>query len=351
MEWYQYLLIILGSLIILDGLIIGLLYLATSKAFGHRYDGNPKLKYFTYRDFSELEVEEFHFTSNHGQTLVGLIYRSKETIDDGRMIIFFHGIGAGHEAYTKEIRLLVKLTKLPVIAFDYTGCGRSSGSKIIGLTQPLIDADYLMRYLAKMPSFIDKKYIAIGHSWGAYVANNLSALKPKITLERRITMSGFIHPVLEMADQMKMPFLRPFLAQLSFLVFGRYHFYRGDRSLKNSHIDSLIIHGKKDNVVPFTHHAEWLFEAVQHHPHLTMIACEKKKHNPYLTPQAEEGLLEVLRKDIQFIKNKATESEEAKVFYASIDYDYIGENDLELFKRITNFIHHGGKLDDGKTNC
>lgn len=351
MQWYHYVLIILGILLTLDIIIVLLLWIGTRNAFAHRYDGNPNLKYFTYRDFPDLRAEEFSFTSNKKQTLVGLIYRSKDTVDDGRMILFFHGIGAGHEAYTKEIRLLIQLTKLPVIAFDYTGCGRSFGKQIIGLTQPLIDADYFLRYLSKTPPFKHQRFIVIGHSWGAYVANNLSALKPSIQIDKVVTMSGFVHPSIEMAEQIKFPLLKPFFAQLSFITFGRYHFYRSDRSLKKSGIDSLIIHGKKDAMVSFQSHAAWLLKAASRYPHLTLLACEKKKHNPYLTIEAEEGLLDVLRKDRQFVTSKKVDTPEAKKFYENIDYDFIGQNDVELFKLITHFIHHGGEIHHGKTHC
>ena len=75
------------------------------------------MKYFTVDDFEDLENKEIEFKSNKGQTLKGYIYTNKNVNEYKGLIVFVHGMGAGHLSYTTEINTLAK-AGFKVLAYD-----------------------------------------------------------------------------------------------------------------------------------------------------------------------------------------------------------------------------------------
>ena len=106
MEWWAIALIAAGGLILAGaavGVVAGLY--AARKIFCRRYDGNPNLRYFQAEDFEGLKAEPVSFGSGDA-TLRGYIYSYDG--DAKGAVIFSHGFGAGHRAYTTEIDALAR---------------------------------------------------------------------------------------------------------------------------------------------------------------------------------------------------------------------------------------------------
>ena len=85
-----------------------------------RYDGNPAVKYFTYSDFPPMKKEEQFFTNKRGTSLAGAFYfNDSKSTESG--VVFEHGMGAGHEAYMREIATLTQ-HGYTVFSYDHEGC-------------------------------------------------------------------------------------------------------------------------------------------------------------------------------------------------------------------------------------
>ena len=132
--------VILFGIIFLFCLIVTIVSLyAFTKMFGRRYDGNPYVHYFTVEDFEGLRAQPFSFYSD-GSKLNGYIYRSDLWQGPSKgLIVFSHGFGAGHLAYTTEINYFAR-NGYKILAFDNTGCVKSEGDSIKGFDQiPYLD--------------------------------------------------------------------------------------------------------------------------------------------------------------------------------------------------------------------
>ena len=110
-----------------------------------RAEGDPLAYYFSHTDFEGLFCEEYPFPSRHGHTLAGRLYFYENPIP-GRLVVFDHGMGAGHRAYLREIEELCRHGYL-VLAYDHTGCVESGGAGMRGLCSSLSDLDDCLRFI------------------------------------------------------------------------------------------------------------------------------------------------------------------------------------------------------------
>ena len=105
----------LKIVIIVLAIIIAILFIITklilNQVFGKRCEGNPNLKYFTADDFEELDSKKIEFKSNKEQMLRGFIYTNKNIKEYKGIVVFVHGMGAGHLSYTTEINTFAKSRK------------------------------------------------------------------------------------------------------------------------------------------------------------------------------------------------------------------------------------------------
>ena len=119
-----------------------------------------------------------------------------------------------------------------VLSYDYSGYGLSSGKPNEKNTYQDITAVY--NYATKKLKIPAKHIINMGHSLGAGVAVNLSANQPTAGL---IITGAFVS---------------------AFRVMTRYPILFGDKysninKIKKINTPLLIIHGTKDNIIPFWH--------------------------------------------------------------------------------------------------
>ena len=108
-------------------LLFAIAVLSEKFAFGTRSDKNPLLKYFTAEDFG-LSVQPVALSKG----LNGLIYSKKDAPQKDKLIIFCHGMGPGHIAYTTEIAYFCNFG-YPVLAVDSRGCNLSEGKNLKGM--------------------------------------------------------------------------------------------------------------------------------------------------------------------------------------------------------------------------
>ncbi len=331
MAWYFYIPL---AILVFCLLILLLVYLAIRRVFHRRYDGKRHLRYLTANDFPGLMSESVTFPGNKGQPLNGFLYfRGNKELAKG-LIIFCHGIGAGHYAYTTQINSFAKQGFL-VLAYDYTGCVLSGGQSIRGMTQALIDLDFALSYVERHPELARMKRILVGHSWGGYVVNNVFSLKHSV--DQVISIAGFNNVPDVISDIGRgLTFFKPWFHVLNFLEFGKYATYSSDKSLKKSTVPTLLVHSRCDQLIRFNHAMARYIVATKGMGNVTHVIDEEKMHNPYLSQRAESYLNKVMAK-LPYMEKKAGDDEQRE-FYATLDYDLLTEEDPQFMQMIFDWI-------------
>ncbi len=294
-------------------------FLADRSFFGKRYDKNPDLKYYSAEDFN-LSAEPVSLPKG----LKGFIYRKSDKRQNGKLIIFCHGMGPGHIAYTTEIAYFCE-NGFTVLAVDSIGCGFSDGKKIKNMYEGVKTAISAIDY-AKSLEF-EKVYL-VGHSWGAYSAL-CASVKRKV--DKVVAISAPITPSKTMqegaASIISRPLAtieRPFWWIVNFLKSGAKGNANASKSAMKNGTPTLLIHGDKDKIV--TPNNAVFYKAKG--GHITKLLAKGKEHNPYNTENAEKLLAELSEK----FKRRNIED------IAEFDFKGATEEDEEVMQKILNFL-------------
>lgn len=315
-------------------LIFLAIFLILHLAFHRRFDPNPHLKYFTIDDFPGVDFDEVSLKSRRGVNLKGGFYYDDRVQNQKKLIIFSHGIGAGHQAYTHLMMAYVSKGYL-VFAYDNTGCAHSDGQSIRGIPQASEDLHDVLDYLATT-TYQQYRWILMGHSWGAYTVLTLQRHMDKI--DKIISLTPF-NDVTEMLT-VYIPwlrFFRPFVALATALKFGLRASFPVTSHLKKLPIKTLIIAGEKDDEIPLKGNYDQFLLAKKINPNISIFLALNHRHNPYLSFRAEAYVIDTIlagsqrllkEKDVNVLTN----------FYQNIDYRFVGEHDEQIIKRIDQFL-------------
>ena len=319
-----YLIVIIACAAVLVFAILLMLafgFLSEKIAFGKRADKNPLLKYFTAEDFS-LSAEPVSLPRG----LNGFIY-IKETIPrKSKLIIFCHGMGPGHIAYTTEIAYFCNLG-YPVLAVDSRGCNFSEGKNLKGMYSGVQTAISAIDF-AKDKGY--KDMYLVGHSWGAYsvlcasarrkvsgvVAISAPNTPSKTMQEGAVNMGALPRPLAA--------FLRPFWWVVNLIKYGAKGNSNAAKCAERNGTPTLLIHGDRDKVVTPNKAAFYKAEG----GHITKLLEKGKGHNPYNTESAEKLLAELTAK----FKKKDIED------LSAFNFKGATEEDEEVMQKIVNFI-------------
>lgn len=320
MEIYLIIIIVACAILLLFSVFSAICY---AFAFSKRYDKNEVLKYYSASDF-ELDASPVNL--RRGKYYInGYIYKDPSVKPNGATVVFCHGMGPGHIAYTTEIAYLCK-KGCAVLAVDSLGCNYSEGKSVRGMAEGVKTA-YLAAGYAK--AFIGgEQIILMGHSWGAYSALCASSLTK---VDKVVAISAPDSPSKTIANGaarvISKPFaylLRPFWYLINFFMFGKNGNLKASKCVKKSGVPTLLVHGDKDNIVNFNNSAYKKANG----ENVTKLLAKEKAHNPYNTVNAERTLKEVAvglaqRKD--------------KSFFDGLDYKAATEEDLEVMQKISDF--------------
>ncbi|MDE6505268.1 MAG: alpha/beta fold hydrolase [Clostridia bacterium] len=312
-------------------LVFGLALISDKIAFGKRYDKNPLLKYFTAEDFG-LTAEEV--SVNRGKfTLNGYIYRNERVPAKNKTVVFVHGMGAGHLAYTTEIAYFANLG-YPVLALDSKGCNLSGGKNIKGMYEGVNSAVAAIDCAKeKLPQ---NGIYLVGHSWGGYSALCASEQRE---VEKVVAISAPNSPMKTMQHAVS-PILSPFLAAymtiwwvtFNMVKFGSYGNSHASNCVAKSKVPILLVHGDKDNIVKKENAAYYCING----ENVEKLLCEGKAHNPYNTVRAEQKLAELS----SALKNvKKTKPAEAYSYFDKFDFKAATEEDEEVMQKIAEFLN------------
>lgn len=287
-----------------------------SFAFGKRYDINPDIKYFTAKDFG-LCAEEIVIGK-----LNGIIY-SEDGATDENIIIFVHGMGPGHIAYTTEIAYFCR-QGYTVIAVDSLGCNASGGRSIRGMYEGVKSALQTIDFAKKQ--FPESRISLVGHSWGGYSVLCASALRKVDKVIAISAPSSPVRTIYEGAGRVLSPFLAgecvPFWWLINLFIFGKNGNLNAAKCADKSGTPTLIIHGGIDGVVSPLNAAYYRANG----ENVTKFLAEGKAHNPYNTVTAEQKL-----KELSYLLSR-------KESLDGFDFQAATEEDEEVMKIMCKFL-------------
>ena len=298
-----------------------------------RADDEGYAYYFSAKDFPGLGKTPYQFKSSLGHTLSGYLYSYDAPIS-GRLVVFDHGFGAGHESYMKEIEILCRHGYL-VLAYDHTGCMESGGEGCRGMAQSLHDLDDCIKAVKADPRFEGVDISVIGHSWGGFSTLNIAALHPDIS--HIAVLSGFVSVERLVAANFSglLRGYRPAVMALERETNPDYVDFDATKTLSKFNGKAVLIYSENDKLVNKDLHFNPLYAALREKENIKLILEINKGHNPNYTEAAVE-LLGKYGADLAKIKKSGglkTEEEKAK-FRSSYDWDAITEQDERVWQDI-----------------
>jgi fermentation-respiration switch protein FrsA (DUF1100 family) len=260
-----------------------------------RWDGSPALPYVSICE-AGLHEERFSFYSGKW-----LLSGSRYSLKPGpykALLIFFHGIGSGRNAYHQIIIDLARQGFL-VYAYDNTGSMQSEGPCIYGLGQTNRDMRSFFAWLDKDPSAKGLKRYAVGHSWGGYSA--LMSLRGEYKIDRCVSLAGFT-----CSSDLYVAMTKNFnLHPLKWLVkLYLYHLLGpdGDASalplLKKTPAQVLYIQGDKDPMVPPEAGYLLLQKELKGYRNISFLVRSGRQHQCFLTPESEQYLDDLMKQGL-----------------------------------------------------
>lgn len=322
---YITLIALLGTIILINIILFAIAYFINKGAFGARHDKNPLLKYYTAEDFG-LNATQVDISCVNNQYIRGVIYKKEGVSCGNSLIIFCHGMGPGHIAYTTEIAYLCNLG-YTVLAPDYYGSGLSDGKNLKSNSSALNGVMSAIYYAEENLKF-DKIYL-VGHSWGAYSALCAASKAGTVNGVVAISAPDKSEKIMYSSLCKRMPkFFASLLYPYLCLICGGESAGKAAEGISPK-IPILLIHGDKDPLVPLNISA---FSAANGE-HISKYLAKDKRHNPYNTVAAEKKLSELL-KGLSKYKNGDTDEQ----FFQNFDFAAATEEDSEVMDEIARFL-------------
>lgn len=323
-----------------------------------RYEGNPEDYYFSPKDYPDIKCESYDIMGQSRATIeqpmkdkVLKVFVNKPTklkgyfyyygdMDCDKLLVFDHGIGAGHLAYFKEIEFLAS-KGYTVYSYDHTGCVDSEGEGITGFAQGINDLDHVLDKLKSDERFKGKNIRLAGHSWGGYSAMNVAMFHPEVS--HVVSLAGFVSA-------------KSLIEQYIPRMFRRYSVEVMDRerkinpkfadldarySMKETDAKLFYIQSKDDSMVRYDRGYEVLKVALHDRENTVMISEDNKNHDPQCTVRAVAANTERIAKQEKLKKAKKLETKEQQDAYrASYDWEALSELDPKIWNQILEFLEN-----------
>ena len=298
------------------------------KQFVCRYDKEVGVPYYSHLDFKGLKQESYVFTNSKGIE-IHYFYYYYDKYNDDKIILFCHGLGAGHTAYLAEIEQLAKRGYM-VLTLDFTGCGESQGKYLGSVNNPTRDVIDLLNYLK-----LDKQIILMGHSMGGFTCLNLMNLRKDIT--KAVIFSGFLTIPLEINALIKPKFIANRILKYERKVEPEYYALDNIEYLKTTSDKLFFIQSEDDAMVPYQTALKVVEEI--NNPNIKTLKVQGRKHNPNYTDDAVIYMNNVFYEFNKQVKEKTIKTDEDKInYFKDVSLGKLVEQDEEMFDQIKEYI-------------
>ncbi len=290
-----------------------------------RQDGSPFLKVLTADDFENLKAVPFSFYSKKLKLNGYKYFYDKEKIK--AIVIFFHGAGNGHLAYTREIEALAREGYL-VYAYDNSCCGSSEGEGFWNFSQSLVDQKYFFKFLESDEDVKGLKRFAMGHSWGGFTAM-ASLADPAYKIDKVVEMSGF-RSVLQVfiSNSPSSKGVSLLLKLMNWRYFGKLGNVDTLKILKNTDKKVMMVHGDLDEVISYDKVFLEFKNELKDKKNIEFVVSSNRHHQPYFSLDAQNYYLDLISRGVL----------EGKLQDEKIDYFKLTEEDPQIMARIFKFL-------------
>ena len=296
--------------------------------FLQRYDLDEAMPYFAASDFPGLTEEAGSFQNSAGVEIRFFTF-SYSGYDPDKLLLFCHGMGAGHTEYYAEIEALCR-GGFRVLTYDYTGSGLSGGERLPSCNAPTRDAMELLEQCKPR-----EEIIPVGHSLGGYTALNLANLRPDV--HRAVILSGFIGIADEMMGFVKLRLLANRVKQFEKKLDPHYGKLNNRAYLAATQDKILWIHSADDPVVNYKYNAGQVLQI--NNPNVRVVTVEHKKHQPQYTAEALEKMNLWMGGYNQLLREKKLNTlEEKRAYFADKPMGQMTEQDPAVIGEILRFL-------------
>lgn len=293
-----------------------------------RYDKDGYTPYLATSDFPGLTSDEGTFVNSVGATVAFFRYRY-EGFDPAKLVVFCHGLGAGHTAYLAEIEYLCR-NGLQVLTLDYTGCDRSGGGGMLSVNRPTRDVLELLDRV--QPT---EEMIVVGHSLGGYTALNVIRMSDRI--KRAVILSGFLESKKMLGQFIKNRLVNALVERAERKCDPE--IARADNAayLKTTSDRLLFIASTDDPMVPYSIGAG--LAQTLGNDNLSFLTVENKKHNPTYTADALAFMQESFGTFNRLVaEGKLETPEEKRAFFADKPASKMTVQDPYVMDEVVRFI-------------
>ena len=240
-----------------------------------RYDKDGYTPYLSASDYPGLSCDEGTFVNTAGVAVEFFRYRY-ENYDPAKLVVFCHGLGAGHTAYLAEIEYLCK-NGLQVLTLDYTGCDKSGGDGMLSVNRPTRDVIELLDFVKPA-----EELSVVGHSLGGYTALNVIRMVDRV--KRGVIISGFLYSRQMLGHFIKNRLIHYLVERVERKNDPAIACADNGKYLKHTTDRLLFIASGDDPMVPFSIGAG--LAQTLGNDKLEFLVEQNKKHNPTYTAEA-----------------------------------------------------------------
>ena len=240
-----------------------------------RYDKDGYTPYLSASDYPGLSCDEGTFVNTAGVAVEFFRYRY-ENYDPAKLVVFCHGLGAGHTAYLAEIEYLCK-NGLQVLTLDYTGCDKSGGDGMLSVNRPTRDVIELLDFVKPA-----EELSVVGHSLGGYTALNVIRMVDRV--KRGVIISGFLYSRQMLGHFIKNRLIHYLVERVERKNDPAIACADNGKHLKTTTDRLLFVASEDDPMVPFSIGAG--LAQTLGNDKLEFLVEQNKKHNPTYTAEA-----------------------------------------------------------------
>lgn len=300
-----------------------------------RFDGELAF-YFSLTDFPGLKANKYEFVTKKGDTLRGNFYYY-DNYKKGHIIVFDHGMGAGHSSYFREIELIASKGYM-VFSYDHTGCMNSSGEHANGFLTSLADLDSCINAIKR--DFPNNKISVIGHSWGGFSTSNIAGYHPDIA--HVISFAPFIslEAIINQTFCGLLSFMRKDIKEFESSIYPEYANSSTIKALENYDGFALIFHSKDDHILKINYHFKKAKKELLPNDNITFVELNKKRHNPNYTINAVNLLAAFVKERNKLLKKGMLKDKtEIQNFLNKFDWWKITEQDEKVWNMVFELLN------------
>ncbi len=333
MHWYWILVIVIAATILIAAaLVFALALYAHRLVFGRRINRNVNLKYFGAEEFG-LNVRRLNASFDR-TPLYAAVFTDRPESECSRVVLFCHGIGAGHAPYMTEIAKLASFG-YAVVAYDSIGCGASQGKNARGFYAHVQCATAACIAIKGDVLLNGKPLTVVGHSWGAYAALCLPRI---VAVQSVVALSGFNTPAKIMAESsapvmggMLAGLCRPMWYIINFFIFGARGNSNAAKCIQKAKTPAFIAYGSRDKTVSSRNTPATCARG----EYIRTVIYPEKGHNVYNTARAQKLVdeLNAALSSSRFPTPKAKKS-----YFEKFDFKAATEEDGDVMCEIKFFI-------------